>query len=175
MLVEINGVEGRLSIGDHCSIEARTGRKVVCEVVGFSETSALVMPFGTLEGIGLGCNVEIGTSEPIIYPDAGWLGRVIDAFGRPLDDKGPLPIGPARYTIQNNPPPAHKRTRVGGKVDLGVRVMNAFFDRLQRSAHGYFLRIRYRQPYWPMTTSYLYSETWWDRLPREGHAWLTFL
>ena len=95
MLVEINGVEGRLSIGDHCSIEARSGRKVLCEVVGFSETSAQVMPFGTLEGIGLGCKVEIGTCEPVIYPGSGWLGRVIDAFGRPLDDKGSLPIGPA--------------------------------------------------------------------------------
>jgi flagellum-specific ATP synthase len=138
MLVEINGVEGRLSIGDHCTIEARTGRHVVCEVVGFSETSALVMPFGTLEGIGLGCRVVIGTSEPIIFPDAGWLGRVIDAFGRPLDDKGPLPVGPAPYTIHNSPPPAHKRTRVGGKVDLGVRVMNAFLTVCKGQRLGIF-------------------------------------
>jgi flagellum-specific ATP synthase len=138
ILVGINGVEGRLSIGDHCSIEARNGRNVVCEVVGFTESSALVMPFGTLEGVGLGCRVEIGTSEPVIFPEAGWLGRVIDAFGRPLDDKGSLPMGPAPYGIQNNPPPAHKRTRVGGKVDLGVRVMNAFLTVCKGQRIGIF-------------------------------------
>ena len=52
MLVEVSGVEGLISIGDHCRIEARNGRKVTCEVVGFREKNARVMPFGTLEGIG---------------------------------------------------------------------------------------------------------------------------
>ncbi|NQV56995.1 MAG: flagellar protein export ATPase FliI [Rhodospirillales bacterium] len=138
MLVEINGVEGRISIGDHCAIEARDGRNVLCEVVGFRESSALIMPFGTLGGIGLGCRVMVGASEPVIYPNEGWLGRVIDAFGRPLDDKGPIPVGATPYTVQRNPPPAHKRMRVGGKVDLGVRSMNAFLTVCKGQRMGIF-------------------------------------
>ena len=126
MLVEISGVEGLVSIGDHCLIESRSGRGVVCEVVGFRDNYARILPFGTLEGVGVGCRVAIGTSEASIYPSNAWLGRVVNAFGDPIDDKGPLQLGYDKYPILNNPPPAHTRTRVGAKVDLGVRVMNAF-------------------------------------------------
>ena len=80
MLIEVSGVEDLISIGDHCSVETRTGRMVLCEVVGFRERYARVLPFGTLEGIGLGCRVEIKASDPTIYPDESWLGRVVDAF-----------------------------------------------------------------------------------------------
>ena len=112
LLVEITGVETYLSIGDHCRIEARDGRRVVCEVVGFRDGRALVMPFGTLSGIGLGCRAEVGTANPVIFPDPSWLGRVVNAFGEPIDDKGPLPIGRQAYPIHNSPPPAHTRKRV---------------------------------------------------------------
>ena len=138
MLVEVGGVEGALSIGDHCRIEARGGRMLLCEVVGFSEGRARVMPFGTLEGVGLGCRVEVGASDPVIYPDTSWLGRVIDAFGRPVDGKGPLPTGEKAYPIHANPPRAHNRQRVGGKIDLGVRCMNAFLTVCKGQRMGIF-------------------------------------
>ena len=138
LLVEITGVETYLSIGDHCRIEARDGRRVVCEVVGFRDGRALVMPFGTLSGIGLGCRAEVGTANPVIFPDPSWLGRVVNAFGEPIDDKGPLPIGRQAYPIHNSPPPAHTRKRVGDKIDLGVRAMNAFLTVCEGQRMGIF-------------------------------------
>ncbi|MDC0196799.1 flagellum-specific ATP synthase FliI, partial [Gammaproteobacteria bacterium] len=83
MLVEVSGVEDVISIGDHCSIHSRNNRAVLCEVVGFKEKRALVMPFGTLEGVGVGCPVEINSVGAVIYPDPSWLGRVLNAFGEP--------------------------------------------------------------------------------------------
>jgi len=138
MLVEVSGAEGILSIGDHCRILARHNRSVLCEVIGFRENRALVMPFGTLEGIGLGCAVEINTDDPVIYPDNTWLGRVINAFGEPIDGKGPLRKGPKPYLVQNSPPQAHTRQRVGDKIDLGVRVMNAFLTVCKGQRMGIF-------------------------------------
>ncbi len=138
MLIEVSGVEGELSIGDHCRIQARGNRMLRCEVVGFRDGQALVMPFGTLEGVGLGCRVEIGAAEPVIFPDPSWLGRVIDAFGRPIDGKGPLATGPTAYSVHNNPPPAHSRQRVGGKIDLGVRGMNTFLTVCKGQRMGIF-------------------------------------
>ena len=138
MLVEINGVEGVLSIGDHCKIGARNGRDVMCEVIGFREASALVLPFGTLDGIGLGCKVEVSASEPVIYPDASWLGRVIDGFGNPIDGKGPLVRGQKPYVVNSDAPPAHTRERVGGKIDLGVRSMNSFLTLCKGQRIGIF-------------------------------------
>ena len=138
MLIEISGIEDLISIGDHCSVESRTGRKVICEVVGFREGHARVLPFGTLEGIGLGCRVEIGTSNPNIYPDSSWLGRVVDAFGVPVDGNGPLLTGRQPYPLLNSPPLAHSRKRVGEKVDLGVRAMNTFLTVCKGQRLGIF-------------------------------------
>jgi len=138
MLVEVSGVEGVMSIGDHCRIQARNSRFVLCEVIGFRDKRALVMPFGTLEGIGLGCPVEVNSADPVIYPDPSWLGRIINAFGEPIDGKGPLLKGGIPYPIQNTPPPAHTRKRVGEKIDLGVRVMNAFLTVCKGQRMGIF-------------------------------------
>ena len=81
LMVEIGGVQGHLSIGDHCSITGKGGRRTLCEVVGFRHGRALVMPFGSVEGIGLGCRADVGANDPVIHPGPGWLGRVVNAFG----------------------------------------------------------------------------------------------
>ena len=138
LLVEARGVQGSLAIGDHCRVIGRNGRPVVCEVVGFREDRALLMPFGPLEGIGPGCRAEVGGTDPVIYPDESWLGRVIDAFGEPVDGKGPLALGRLAYPIHSPPPPAHTRQRVGGKIDLGVRSMNAFLTCCRGQRMGIF-------------------------------------
>ena len=54
MLVEIGGVERRLTIGGRCLIIGQDGQPLACEVIGFREGRTLVMPFGPLTGIGLG-------------------------------------------------------------------------------------------------------------------------
>ena len=138
MLVEVSGIEDVISIGDHCRIHSRNHRLVLCEVIGFRDKQALVMPFGTLEGIGLGCQVEVNSVNPVIYPDPSWLGRVLNAFGEPVDGKGPLLNGIVPYSIQNSPPPAHTRKRVGDKIDLGVRVMNTFLTVCKGQRMGIF-------------------------------------
>lgn len=126
MLVEIEGVQGHLSIGDRCDIATREGEPVPCEVVGFRDGRALALPFRTLDGVGLGAKAELKGAKPSVRPAEGWLGRVVNAFGDPIDEAGPLPQGDRAYTVKATPPPAHKRKRVGGKVDLGVRVLNTF-------------------------------------------------
>jgi flagellum-specific ATP synthase len=138
LLIEIGGVEGSFAIGDHCTITGRGGQKVLCEAVGFRDGKALAMPFGALDGIGLGCKVEISSTIPAIYPDESWLGRVINAHGEPVDGKGPLGNGNKAYPIHAKPPPAHSRSRVGGKLDLGVRALNTFLTVCEGQRMGIF-------------------------------------
>jgi len=138
LLVEVGGVQGSLSLGDHCQIIGRNDRRVVCEVVGFRNGRALLMPFGSLDGIGMGSETELIASKPVVYPDNTWLGRVISAFGEPVDGKGPLPVGPVAYPLHNQPPPAHSRKRVAGKIDLGVRAMNVFLTCCRGQRLGIF-------------------------------------
>ncbi len=138
LLIEVGGVQASVSIGDHCVIHGRGSLRVPSEVVGFRHGRALLMPFGSLDGVGMGNHVELGTSRPVIYPGEGWLGRVVNAFGKPVDGQGPLPDGPGAYAIHASPPNAHARRRIGPKLDLGVRAMNTFLTVCQGQRLGIF-------------------------------------
>ncbi|MDI9409071.1 MAG: flagellar protein export ATPase FliI [Candidatus Pacebacteria bacterium] len=138
MIAEIGGIENVLSIGDRISITARNDREVLADVIGFRGAQALVMPLASLDGVGLGCRVALVETNPVIYPDPSWLGRVIDGLGRPIDGKGPLVKGNQAYGIRSSPPPAHQRQRVGGKLDLGVRALNQFLTCCQGQRMGIF-------------------------------------
>lgn len=138
MLLDVGGVPRELAIGGRCEVLARDGRRVACEVVGFRDGRALLMPFSALDGIGLGCKAELVSGAAVIYPHEAWLGRVVNAMGEPIDGKGPLPQGPVAYPLRNTPPPAHARKRVQGKVDLGVRAINTFLTCCRGQRMGIF-------------------------------------
>ncbi|MBC8445060.1 MAG: flagellar protein export ATPase FliI [Rhodospirillaceae bacterium] len=138
LMVEVQGVEGELSIGDRCTLIGRGDRKVLCEVVGFKNERAQLMPFGTLDGIGLGSRAEVSVTDPLIYPDLSWMGRVVNSFGEPVDGKGPLTKGPKAYRVHAKPPHAHERQRVGGKIDLGIRALNSFLTCCRGQRMGIF-------------------------------------
>ncbi len=138
LLVEIAGFGENLHIGSIVHLRPKVDRDVPCEVIGFKDAKALLMPFGTLEGIGLGCPAIIQESEPSICPDERWLGRVINALGEPIDGKGPLIQGGTPIPLRNTPPPPHSRQRVGEKLDLGVRAVNTFLSTCQGQRMGIF-------------------------------------
>ena len=124
--VEITGAQGAVSLGGQCRITIGNNKKIPCEVVGFRDGRALVMPLGSLDGITLGARADFEDRPASIYPSKAWLGRVIDGFAQAMDGKGVLPQGTMAYPIKAAPPPAIRRGRVGKKLDLGIRAMNAF-------------------------------------------------
>ena len=138
LMVEVAGIADRLSIGSTLYLCPSDGREILCEAVGFRDNVALVMPFGTLEGVGLGCKARIVGYAPFVCPDESWLGRVVNALGEPLDGKGPLGEGSIKVPFRNSPPPAHQRTRMGGKLDLGVRAVNTFLSTCMGQRMGIF-------------------------------------
>jgi len=138
LFIEVSGISSKLTIGDRCRVQTTYGKKVPCELVSFKGDKLLLMPYGSLDGIGLGCRVDIENSAPVIYPHPAWLGRIINAFGEPIDGKGPLPQGNKPYFIKNSPPPAQMRDRVQGKVDLGVKAVNTFLTVCKGQRMGIF-------------------------------------
>jgi flagellum-specific ATP synthase len=107
-------------------------------VVGFSNANALLMPFAALEGVRRGCRAIVTGVAASVRPCQGWLGRVVDGMGEPIDGKGPLRLGPSPYPFRNAPPPAHSRQRVGGPLDLGVRALNTFVTCCRGQRMGIF-------------------------------------
>lgn len=138
LLLECKGIAPMVAVGDRCMVSQAGKREVLCEVVGFNNDTALLMPFATPEGIGLGAEVKVLGSGAVIYPDASWLGRIINPMGEPIDDKGPLPQGRVAYRLMAEPPPAAKRQRVKGKIDLGIRALNTFLTCCRGQRLGIF-------------------------------------
>jgi len=138
MLAEAGGLPRSVTIGGRCDIITRDDSRLPCEVIGFRNGGAVLMPFGRIEGVGLGCKVEVEDRPPVVYPHRGWLGRVINALGEPVDGKGPLQKGLDAYPVRNAPPSAHSRRRVQGKVDLGVRALNTFLTCCRGQRMGIF-------------------------------------
>jgi len=126
LLVEIAGFGTNLTIGSMVHLCPTEELRVPCEVVGFKDDRALLMPFGTLDGVGLGCKAVMLGSRAMVMPSDKWLGRVVNALGQPIDDLGPLPQGGMPIALKGQAPPAHTRQRVGKKLDLGVRCVNSF-------------------------------------------------
>ena len=126
LLIEARGGLTRLPIGARADIERPRDGPLPAEVVGFRDTRALLMPFGAVEGVAPGAEIRIRPEGAAVRPPRAWRGRIVNAFGEPIDGKGPLPQGPAPYQLRASPPPAHSRGRVGERLDLGVRAMDVF-------------------------------------------------
>lgn len=138
LLAECVGMNALLKIGSRCRIQRLNMPDVMTEVVGFRDNVALLMPFHALEGVGPGAIVSLDQQDSTVRPCDSWLGRVVNAFGEPLDDKGAIPLGAEEMLLRNTPPPAHRRQRVGGKLDLGIKVLNSFLTTCEGQRMGIF-------------------------------------
>jgi flagellum-specific ATP synthase len=138
LMVEIAGPIHAMSVGARIVIETGGSRFIPAEVIGFSGSNAVVMPFGGLDGVRRGCRAVIATAASQVRPSSAWLGRVINAMGEPIDGKGPLTQGPSPMPYRNSPPPAHSRKRVGAPLDLGVRALNTFLTCCRGQRLGIF-------------------------------------
>ena len=123
LVVESTGPD--VFLGELCEIYSRShGTPIPAEVVGLKDGKVLLMPFGELRGISLGSEV-IATGRPVyIAIGTELLGRIIDAFGAPLDGK-PMPAVEARYPIYADPINPLTRTRITQVLETGVRAIDS--------------------------------------------------
>jgi flagellum-specific ATP synthase len=110
-------------IGDVCEIRSAGGR-IRAEVVGFREDRLLLMPLDELTGIQPGSEVLATGRGQTVDVGPALLGRVIDGFGRPIDERGALGVT-VRRPIQQGPPPLLTRQRVLAPLATGLRAIDA--------------------------------------------------
>lgn len=108
------------NLNDLCEIVSKNGDvRVMSEVVGFRDNKVLLMPFDSVEGIGLGATVQ-NTGEVLKVPVGDeLLGRVLDGIGRPIDG-GSVDTTDA-YPIEAPPPDPLKRKLIDEVLPLGVK------------------------------------------------------
>lgn len=140
LMVEVGGLSQHASVGDRITLQSRTRRDLMAEIVGFRAGLAQAMTFAATDGLGPGSvawmplpgrqpaggeNSATGQGHSLAVSE-GWIGRVVDPLGRPMDGRGALPRGVSPRPVRASPPEPTLRARLGPRLDLGVRVMNAF-------------------------------------------------
>lgn len=122
-ILECTGLSG--SMGELFGIAVAKNSIVLAEVVGIKDGKTLLMPFGKTMGLKAGCDVfPMGSSSQIPVGE-DLLGRVLDANGMPIDDKGKL-HSVARQDIYATPPSPMKRAPITEVLHTGVRSIDAF-------------------------------------------------
>jgi flagellum-specific ATP synthase len=120
----VTGLGQAAAIGDRVRIEAAQG-SVAGEIVAFGGDTVTVMVEGRAEGTAPGARVVL-TESSDLYPCNGWLGRVVDGSGRPLDARGPLPQGDQAMKLRGVPPEAFGRRLMGARLETGIRLLDVF-------------------------------------------------
>ncbi|MEA4900839.1 flagellar protein export ATPase FliI [Desulfitobacterium sp.] len=120
LMIESDGP--RVSVGAYCKIITREGIEIPAEVVGFRNSTTLLMPLAELEGIAPGDRVVPQHHKLMVGVGKGLLGRILDGLGHPLDER-PLNCD-GEYPLHNPPPNAFQRPRISDPLSVGVRAVD---------------------------------------------------
>ncbi|MBR1737778.1 MAG: EscN/YscN/HrcN family type III secretion system ATPase, partial [Firmicutes bacterium] len=117
----IESIGPHVSVGSCCHIKAdKFSKPVIAEVVGFRDNKILLMPFGSMGGIGPGSIVEAQDKPIMVKVGHGLLGRVLNGLGEPMDGKGERDFDD-EFPSTNVPPDPLKRRRIKEPLSLGVK------------------------------------------------------
>jgi len=123
LLVETRGPAS--AVGDFCEICTATGRRISTQVVGFRNGLVLSMPLEEIEGVQLGDLVIARGAAARIGVGQDMLGRVLDGFGRPIDN-GPELHPQCTYDLYNRPANPLEREHIVEPLATGIRAIDSF-------------------------------------------------
>lgn len=122
LVIEASGPD--VKIGELCEVDGGARmQKVSAEAVGFRDGKLLLMPFGHLRGIAAGARVRsLGRALRIPVARA-MIGRVLDAFGEPLDG-GPAIAAEGYREVQPAPINPLRRVPLDEPLETGVSAID---------------------------------------------------
>lgn len=125
LTIESNGPD--VSVGSCCKIITSNNSSVLAEVVGFKDNKILLMPYGNIDGVGLGSIVE-GLDSPLtVKVSENLLGRVLNGLGQPMDDKGEI-TSFTEVSTNNSAPDPLSRNRISQQISLGVKAIDGLLS-----------------------------------------------
>jgi flagellum-specific ATP synthase len=119
----IESIGPKAGVGEQCLIDGAAGA-LSAEVVGFAAERTLLMPYGAVAGIAPGATVRACGQQSRVAVGPALLGRVVDAFGRPIDGRGALGGAVQQRALHTAPPTPMTRRRIDVALDTGVRVID---------------------------------------------------
>lgn len=132
----VSGLADIALLGDQLTIRRADGSDLRAEVVGVAPQAITALPEGDLSGCAMRDRVFL-RRDPGLAPDASWLGRIIDPYGKPLDD-APLSPGSATRPLRAPPPPATARRSLGARLETGLAAFNTLLPIARGQRIGLF-------------------------------------
>ncbi len=111
------------AVGDHCEILPPGGKPILCEVIGFADGLAYLVPYDPAENVQPGLTVVRRGHGLTVPVGEGLLGRVLDGLGRPLDGRGAL-REERRVPVHRAPLAALERARIRVPFVTGQRAID---------------------------------------------------
>lgn len=122
MTIESSGPS--CNIGDVCRIYHKNLKDYIfAEVVGFNQEKVLLMPYADIDGIGPGSIVDNTGDKLRVNVGEGLIGRIVDAIGAPLDDRGAVDYADS-YPIAGVPVNPLTRPRIDDAISIGVKAID---------------------------------------------------
>ena len=122
LTIESVGPNAKLSDLCRIIIDKNKDIFIMAEVVGFRDKRLLLMPYESVEGLGVGCIVE-NTGHPLsVCVGDEMLGHTLDGMGRPTDVEA-LTLG-AEYPVDAPPPDPMEREIIDEVLPLGVKAVD---------------------------------------------------
>ncbi len=122
MSIEASGV--RAAVGDICRIySGEAGGQISAEVVGFKGDRILLMPYAEMKGISAGNFVRNTGHQLGLRIGSFMKGRIVNALGQPIDDKGPF-AGGTPYIIGGNYTNPLSRPPIRERMEFGVKAID---------------------------------------------------
>lgn len=118
-----------VAVGTLCEVRSdRRGEPapstLLAEVVGLRPGVTVLMPYGSVQGVRAGDEIQaLGTADDM-WVGPGLIGRVVDGWGQPLDDHGPLTQVHKERSSRQAPAPMG-RPRIEKVLPTGVRAIDA--------------------------------------------------
>mgnify|MGYP001765289904 CR=1 FL=1 len=134
--IDVSGLSSRAALGDRAVIRCQSGREIGAEVLTLRRGAVTLLADGAIDGIAMGDQVEL-LGQTGIAPDDSWVGRIVDAFGQPLDGR-PLMRGAVERSLRASPPAAAQRRRLGERVETGLSVFNTLLPLVRGQRIGLF-------------------------------------
>lgn len=119
----IESIGPEVTVGEVCEIRLDSGATLMAEAVGMKPGRVILMPYGELRGIGVGNDIVATGREAGVAVGDGLLGRVIDAFGVPLDGMPPPRLTASR-SLSAAPINPLTRPRINQLLETGVRAID---------------------------------------------------
>ncbi|WP_062307943.1 FliI/YscN family ATPase [Alicyclobacillus sendaiensis] len=112
------------SLGELCAL-GRDASEGLGEVIGFHEGRLYVVPLGPLPEVSPGTPVCFLDRQFRIRCGPGLVGRVLNALGEPIDDRGPLQGSLVWRAVDVPAIPPLRRGRIRSPYATGVRAIDA--------------------------------------------------